>query len=220
MPFQDCEFIRSAFPLQPVNAFTALALVAAGCFLTIRYRRRGSFLYGTTLIAVGGTSFLFHAFGIDGESIAVILLASWTATWILLGSNAKAIRTWVLFGIGAAALISFLPTIRHAITALAITAVAIGLTLDPVLRRELAWLVIAAPVALGVYTLGRTGGPWCRPESFVQVHAVWHLIAASVLGLIGDRLSRHFDRIDHGRLSSNRSDRISRARRISSLRRP
>jgi len=40
-------------------------------------------------------------------------------------------------------------------------------------------------LALGslCWVLGRSGGPWCRPESLLQAHAAWHLLAAAALFL-------------------------------------
>jgi hypothetical protein len=31
--------------------------------------------------------------------------------------------------------------------------------------------------------LGQSGGPWCRPDSLLPAHAAWHLLAAGALGL-------------------------------------
>lgn len=44
------------------------------------------------------------------------------------------------------------------------------------------WLLGAA-----CQVLGRTGGPWCRPESRVQPHAVWHVASAAGLWLRAQR---------------------------------
>ena len=43
------------------------------------------------------------------------------------------------------------------------------------------WLL----VALGglCWRLGQSDGPWCRPDSLLQAHAAWHLLAAGALGL-------------------------------------
>jgi hypothetical protein len=43
------------------------------------------------------------------------------------------------------------------------------------------WLL----VALGglCWQLGQSDGPWCHPDSLLQAHAAWHLLAAGAIGL-------------------------------------
>jgi hypothetical protein len=52
-------------------------------------------------------------------------------------------------------------------------------------RRGAAWaLWIAGPalaVGLVAQVFGRTGGPWCRPDSLLQPHALWHALTAAAL---------------------------------------
>jgi hypothetical protein len=42
-----------------------------------------------------------------------------------------------------------------------------------------AWALAAAGAAC--WWLGRTGSPWCDPDSLLQGHAAWHLLAAAAL---------------------------------------
>jgi hypothetical protein len=51
-------------------------------------------------------------------------------------------------------------------------------------RRLRAEGVVAAAGALA-HVLGRSGGPWCRPDSRVQAHAAWHLAMAASIALRG-----------------------------------
>lgn len=44
------------------------------------------------------------------------------------------------------------------------------------------WLVGAA-----CQVLGRTGGPWCRPDTRIQPHAIWHVCSAAGLWLRAQR---------------------------------
>jgi len=48
-------------------------------------------------------------------------------------------------------------------------------------RTLIPWLLLA----LGglCWWLGHSGGPWCRPDSLLQAHAAWHLLAAGAIGL-------------------------------------
>ena len=51
-------------------------------------------------------------------------------------------------------------------------------------RRWLLAALGAMVLALGIWSLSKTGGPWCDPHSVVQGHAAWHLLcAAAAYGL-------------------------------------
>jgi hypothetical protein len=39
----------------------------------------------------------------------------------------------------------------------------------------------ALAVGLAAQAFGRTGGPWCRPDSLLQPHALWHVLTAVAL---------------------------------------
>jgi hypothetical protein len=46
------------------------------------------------------------------------------------------------------------------------------------------WSRAAVPLgvmAVAAQVLGRSGGPWCRPDSLLQPHAVWHVLTAALL---------------------------------------
>jgi hypothetical protein len=62
----------------------------------------------------------------------------------------------------------------------------------PVLRRgSRARVVLATGLAVlgsAAYAAGRTGAPWCDPESWVQPHAAWHILIACALALWGSAL--------------------------------
>jgi hypothetical protein len=45
-----------------------------------------------------------------------------------------------------------------------------------------------AVLASAAYAAGRTGSPWCRPESWGQPHAVWHVLIACALAVWGSAL--------------------------------
>ncbi len=50
--------------------------------------------------------------------------------------------------------------------------------------REPRWLVVAAGLfatGLAFTLLGRTNGPLCSPDSILQPHAIWHVLAAGGL---------------------------------------
>ncbi len=51
--------------------------------------------------------------------------------------------------------------------------------------RALLPATLVVTVAAVVNAAGRTGGPWCDPDSILQWHGVWHLGAAAALVLVG-----------------------------------
>lgn len=56
--------------------------------------------------------------------------------------------------------------------------------------RRLATPVLLLAGAVMVMMLGRTGEPWCRPDSVVQAHAVWHVLAATGVAWVSLVLGR------------------------------
>lgn len=185
----DCELIRAGFPAQPVAAFTAIGFVLAGIWTIWRHRSIGPAVFAATLVGVGATSFALHGWPQDGrtESVAVIAMLGWLALWAATPTRASTLWGWTA-GVAAVGLIVALaPVVRHGLTTAAIAAVVIvlartGLWRDPRVLTAIAVFVAAVPV----YALSRTGGPWCDPASLLQGHGVWHLMAATSLGVIGE----------------------------------
>jgi hypothetical protein len=63
-----------------------------------------------------------------------------------------------------------------------VVAEAVRLARRPAARgRGLVEAVLGGVAALA-HVLGRSGGPWCRPDSLFQTHAVWHVATAVVVG--------------------------------------
>jgi hypothetical protein len=54
---------------------------------------------------------------------------------------------------------------------------------SPTARRWVGTSAAALAAGSAVYLLSRTDAPWCDPESLVQGHAVWHVLAALAAGL-------------------------------------
>jgi hypothetical protein len=40
-----------------------------------------------------------------------------------------------------------------------------------------------------VHTRSRTGGPWCRPDSLLQGHGLWHVLSAAGVAVLADAAS-------------------------------
>ena len=77
-----------------------------------------------------------------------------------------------------------------------LAAVAIGLTVlrgwrRPPLRRAVGWSLALLAVGGIVGTLSRPNGPLCDPESILQGHGAWHILAAAGLAVLGLVIGNH-----------------------------
>jgi hypothetical protein len=177
--------VRDARIAQPVNTASCAAYVLAGAWLWRRLRRRGpvpaeAALYCAMVAANGAGGVGFHGPG-DRAS-------HWLHDTALVGTLAAMV----------------LPNARHAGGATALAALGIALRPDATNAASLAGgaLVAASEVrarhrpsartglllvaAAGINALSRTGGPWCRPDSPVQGHALWHVLTAAALAEWGE----------------------------------
>jgi hypothetical protein len=177
--------VRDAVVAQPVNTASCIAYVAAGAWLWHRLRRRGPVppeagLFCAMVAANGIGGVGFHGPG-DRAS-------HWLHDTALVGTLAAMV----------------LPSARHAGGATALAAVGIAVRPDATNAASLAGGVLVAAAeararrrptvrtgmlliaAAGVNALSRTGGRWCRPDSPVQGHALWHVLTAAALADWGD----------------------------------
>jgi hypothetical protein len=189
----DCERIGTGFLAQPVNAVSSLAFVAAGAMLlrdARRKRLRGdAALVGAVTIAVGVGSAAFHGLARApwgwAHDAALLSLVSLVAVRHLRASGLRPHPTWAVHG-SALAFSALLPlAVPNATNAAVLALVATALTAERIGRSRSMDAVVGAPVAatfavgLAALALGRTGAPLCRPESLLQLHALWHVLAAT-----------------------------------------
>lgn len=155
----DCEAVRQAVVAQPAAATTSLAFVAGS--LVVLARGDGSTgvrIYAATMAAVGLGSWWYHGPQAAGAE------AVHDATIGVLLAEAAGIPLIRRLR-GDAPLVS-------APGRLAWTWTAVGLL----------------ATAGGAYVLGRTESPLCRPESLLQAHGLWHLLAAGAFTAWGSAL--------------------------------
>lgn len=183
----DCELIRSGFWGQPVNAASSLCFVLVGVLLM---RRRP--VLGVASCAVGIGSFAFHgpmpewAEWAHDATLALLLVALVLESRPLLAALAG-----VALGVGLAAFLEAAEVVTPILAAIAAARLARDYLADREDSRRLAIGVLVAGGLLLVFS--RTGGPLCQPESLLQGHACWHVLAATSLLLWGRaaRVSAH-----------------------------
>lgn len=198
----DCE-TRSELWGQPVLALSSLSYVLVGLlvlFWGLRRAdvdRREAWLFAGGLVAAGLGSADYHGPAIGPEpllhdgGLALALVVAFGIDLRTLGFPGSRVAGWL--AAGTALMIGFIALVPVASPALAgVAAVGLVVTEVVIYRRGLRtpqpalWAGIAA-LALGVvvFSLSRTGGPWCQPDSWFQGHGVWHVLTAVALGLWG-----------------------------------
>jgi hypothetical protein len=194
---KHCEANLGGWIAAPANTWSNLAYVGVGLWILRRSRRGGALSaagLGPVSIAVGATSFLFHAtYTFAGQVLdyaGMFLLLGWALARALirldLASENGALRFWGgLFAASMAALFAFraagwgIQTIVL-IQALALAALEIRLLL---VKRDapsygafclMQFLLLAA---YACWHLDHTDFA-CRPDSPLQFHAIWHVLTA------------------------------------------
>lgn len=198
----DCEARIDGLG-QPVLAATSAAYIVAGIVLLLWARRRTDvhrgevWLYAAGLVAAGLGSVDYHGPAIGPEpqlhdgGLALALLVAFGIDLRRLGAPARAVVAG-LIGVAVALglVIAVWPDVSPSLAGVA----GLGLVITEVLiyRRHLRrpspplWWGLAA-LALGgvIFTLSRTGGPLCDPDSWFQGHGLWHILTAVALACWG-----------------------------------
>ena len=207
MPAADCEHLVEGWLGQPVNALSSLAFVLAGIGVPLVARRRSgrretlTWVFGFSLALVGIGSLAFHGPGgtfagwLHDASISALLVlilttelghrAAWSArlvvtSWAIMATTLMVVE-WIRPGLG--------DPLNAPLAFFAVLGV-----LGPELgrrgfrrgsERNRGRLIGAAMVGTGaiVMLLSRTGGLFCAPDALLQGHAIWHVLAATGIGV-------------------------------------
>lgn len=151
----DCERLREGPVAQPVNTATSLAFVAAGGAVLVRQRRSARRTEVAAFAALLG-----------------LVGAGSVAFHGPQPRGAKAMHDWPIAGL--LALTAATPAVRLLAGRRALPGLTRGRGL------VLSGVVAAAAAA---YSAGRTSSPACDPDSPLQWHGVWHVLAAA--GFLG-----------------------------------
>lgn len=197
-----CEVSGSTPWAEPWSTVTSFGFVAVGFALLVALARREDrgppagtrVAYALLTIAVGLGSAVQHGLAPawnpvvhDPPLFGVLALVAADGVADLTGRRLGA-WWWAAPTIGCAALAALAPGASAVVQGLA-AAVAIGVSLlraarRPPLRRRLRIALTLLAVGASLGTLGRPGWPLCDPDSWLQTHAVWHLLAAAALWVL------------------------------------
>jgi hypothetical protein len=193
-----CEAIRSDGIRQPANAWSSLAFVVIAGMVLIRRTARPSagragyaLLYAFTLLVIGFGSAYFHATlsfrGQFADVLGMYLLATFALLYgidrLRTLSGATLVTSYIATNAVLAMLLYRMPIVRRVMFGLLIIAV---LFVEILIRRKSGpgsatrqlWIAAAIMgLAFVVWILDFTR-ILCRPESWMQGHAVWHVLGA------------------------------------------
>jgi hypothetical protein len=196
-----CERYTDAFLGQPANAVTSGAFVLVGIGILAAGSRRGvplgvpvrdreTVVFGLLVSGIGIGSFIQHgpnpdwqAYAHDLPLAAVLVFVATDAISDLRGRELSP-GWWLVPSAAMVPVVAAGPR-ASAIVQAAMAGTAIGLNLiraerRPMLRRTLyaTLLTVATGAVIGTLT---DRSALCRPDSLLQGHAIWHLLAAAAL---------------------------------------
>jgi hypothetical protein len=200
----DCEAIRDGFLHQPANAVSSLALLVAAGWIAgraVRVPAERSELIALALIvgANGLGSFAFHGpmggsarWFHDVAALSIPLFVAVHDAGLVRGTPVMGRLRGVAIGVvilgGALAVWPQVFVALGVIGALAagvgeLAAFRAGYRPRPArasATQLVAWGLVLGAIALAglAFLLGRTQSPWCRPTSWLQLHAAWHVLVA------------------------------------------
>lgn len=154
----DCEALRSGLLAQPVNTVSSLAYVAAGAWVALRGWRLAGAARGWAW-AYAAVLSLVGLGSVDfhgPQTPGAKQLHDWPIAVLVLLGMVIAVGNW--------------RRDRRPFPGS-----------SPRLWIALAGTSLAAPTA---FALGRTASAACRPESYLQLHGLWHILTAVGFALI------------------------------------
>ena len=199
-----CELPRTGeLMLQPSNTISVIGYLFVGSWIMVSanartdtaFRGPGVVWYGFSAVVIGVGSALLHAtltlWGQFADVVGMYLLTGFALTyaiarWRDLSVNQAALLYVALIA-GLVAVLYVVPDARrYAFLALLLTSILIEMAFARPRRPGVvtAWYlagIVVKAVAFGIWILDNTGRA-CAPTSWLQGHAIWHLLGAAAIG--------------------------------------
>ena len=198
-----CELPRTGdLMLQPSNTLSVIGYLAVGSWIMMSanartntaFRGTGVVWYGFSAVVIGVGSALLHAtltlWGQFADVVGMYLLTGFALTYaVARWRDLSARQALTLYIALVAALVAALYVVpdarRYAFLVLLLTSILIEMALARPRRPGVvtAWYlagIAAKAVAFGIWILDNTGRV-CAPQSWLQGHAVWHLLGAAAI---------------------------------------
>ncbi|WP_404383513.1 ceramidase domain-containing protein [Knoellia locipacati] len=206
-----CEEALDAVVKQPANTFSNLGFVVAGLAIAAHVARRGAgtmsaslgTAYAVLVVLLGPGSAAMHAsesaLGGHLDLYSMYLLASFVLSYAaarLLALPAAGFAGLFVVALGVCTVAEFVSadvpvvmTVGNAVFGVMLLA---ALGLEALSRRrttrlDLRWglaSVATLVVAFAIWNTGKDGGVLCDPGSWLQPHAVWHVLDAVAAWLL------------------------------------
>ena len=189
----DCELRDSWLLEQDVNAWSSLAYVAAGLVLAweVHRGRLPRAVYGLAAItaAEGFGSLLYHGAASDFSQflhdVPLIGALAFVAGWHVGRLRGAADRSSIIGLTIGLAVSAGIWALAPGATNVAVAAAVGVIVVSSVIARRRAmtavwsWPVLGlGAVALAMWALGTPDSPACRADSWLQPHAIWHVLTA------------------------------------------
>lgn len=212
---QFCETAHWCLFAQPSNTLSNLGFVLAGCLFAWHARRPWfrmhtlglTTIFAVTIVLLGPASMAMHATetaaGGHLDVLSMHLIAAFSVAYALARiarwSTAHAALVFVAI-VSVSTRIAWrgdqIVVLQHTGNLIFVLLVAAAVTMEIVLWRRVAgprprWGLASVGtllLAFSIWLVSQTGGVWCVAESWLQGHALWHLLCALATYFLG----RHY----------------------------
>ncbi len=192
VPDFDCEQFGTGLLGQPVNTFSSLAFVIAGVAIMAQKPRHA--VYGGLVALNGVGSVALHGpyppWADLAHDLPLVALTAYVAVDALADLRGEPLSAvwWVAPVVAAAPVVATAPAsgdlVQAGLAGIAVVLSLLRARVRPALRRSIVTSMAVLGVGALIGTLTRSGAPFCRPDSLLQGHAVWHVLAAVALWLL------------------------------------
>jgi hypothetical protein len=201
----DCETLGDGWLAQPVNALSSLAYSLIGIIIVWSALRSdrprgGPLVYAGCLVAVGLGSVAFHGPQLSGSQLMHDLPILLTVLFmlnhdrvILRPTSGRELATFAGIAFFAVVLAVAIPGVVAPLSigvagAVVVAEVVISrrrLRPGSRIRQRRGSVAIAVVAVAGgaSWVFGRSNSPLCEPDSWYQLHGLWHMLSAIVFAL-------------------------------------